>query len=148
MAVAAAQVDCQIACLFGDATSAAQPARNAGHASFTGSSDQPGKASQETARYSAGSDAAGGATGGAGGTGAAGGGGGAGGVVTQADNSTAATSSGATPNPMRRERRIRSIMGWVVLEVLIALALAVGIVWWTMGFKSKKRPPGDGGAPH
>jgi len=39
-------------------------------------------------------------------------------------------------------------MGWVVLEVLIALVLAVGIVWWTMGFKSKKRPPDDGGAPH
>jgi hypothetical protein len=63
-------------------------------------------------------------------------------------SSTAATSNGATPNAMRRERRIRSIMGWVVLEVLIALVLAVGIVWWTMGFKSKKRPPADCGSPH
>src|SRR4030095_13547433 len=103
----------QIACLVGDATSAAQPARNAGHASFTGSSDQPGKASQETARYSAGSEAAAGATGGAGGTGATGGAGGAGGVVTQADKSAAATSNGATPDAMRRRQRMGHIMGWV-----------------------------------
>ena len=144
MAFAAAQVDCQIACLVADAMSAAQPARNAGHASLTGSSDQPGKASQETARYNAGSEVAAGAAGGAGGTGAAGG---AGGVVTQADKGGG--------NEQRRNAgrdapraRIRSIMGWVVLEVLVALLLAVGIVWWTMGPKSKKRPPADSDSPH
>jgi len=36
-------------------------------------------------------------------------------------------------------------MGWIVLEVLFALAAAVGIVWWTMGFKARKKPPPDGG---
>jgi hypothetical protein len=69
-------------------------------------------------------------------------------VVTQADSSAAATSNGATPDAMRRGQRIRSIMGWVVLEVLVALLLAVGIVWWTMGPKSKKRPPADSDSPH
>ncbi len=32
-------------------------------------------------------------------------------------------------------------MGWVFLEVLLALALAVGIVWWTLPRKPK--PPSD-----
>jgi len=33
-------------------------------------------------------------------------------------------------------------MGWIFLEVLLALAVAFGIVWWTMGPK-KKKPPRD-----
>ncbi len=33
-------------------------------------------------------------------------------------------------------------MAWVFLEVLAALAIAVGIVWWTL---PKKKPPPDGG---
>jgi hypothetical protein len=37
-------------------------------------------------------------------------------------------------------------MGWILLEALVALLLAVGIVWWTMAPRSKKRPPGNGGA--
>jgi hypothetical protein len=38
-------------------------------------------------------------------------------------------------------------MGWILLEALVALLLAVGIVWWTMGPKLRKRPPGDDGPP-
>lgn len=34
-------------------------------------------------------------------------------------------------------------MGWIFLEALVALLLAVGIVWWTMGPKTRKRPPDD-----
>jgi Flp pilus assembly protein TadB len=34
-------------------------------------------------------------------------------------------------------------MGWILLEALVALLLAIGIVWWTMGPKRKKRLPGD-----
>ena len=37
-------------------------------------------------------------------------------------------------------------MGWIFLEALLALALAIGIVWWTMGPKTRKRPPDDPGA--
>lgn len=33
-------------------------------------------------------------------------------------------------------------MGWVFLEVLIVLAIAVGIVWWTMPKTPKSK--GDG----
>ena len=29
-------------------------------------------------------------------------------------------------------------MGWFFLETLLALAIAVGIVWWTMGPKKRK----------
>ena len=32
-------------------------------------------------------------------------------------------------------------MAWVFLEVVLALALAIGIVWWTL---PKKKRPGDG----
>jgi hypothetical protein len=34
-------------------------------------------------------------------------------------------------------------MGWFFIEALVALAIAVGIVWWTMGPKVRK-PPHDG----
>ena len=27
-------------------------------------------------------------------------------------------------------------MGWFLLEVLVALVIAVGIVWWTMGLEA------------
>jgi hypothetical protein len=33
-----------------------------------------------------------------------------------------------------------SAMGWILLEALVALLLAIGIVWWTMGPKRKKGP--------
>jgi len=36
-------------------------------------------------------------------------------------------------------------VGWLLFEVLIALAIAVGIVWWTIPKKSgHERPPEDG----
>ncbi len=31
-------------------------------------------------------------------------------------------------------------MGWFLLESLLALLVAVGIVWWTMGPRRKKPP--------
>ena len=31
-------------------------------------------------------------------------------------------------------------MGWVFLEIAAALAIAIGIVWWTMPRKPKDRP--------
>jgi hypothetical protein len=34
-------------------------------------------------------------------------------------------------------------MGWVFLEVALALAAAIGIVWWTL--PKKKRGDGEGG---
>ncbi len=36
-------------------------------------------------------------------------------------------------------------MEWIFLEALVALVLAVAIVWWTMGLGTKKRPPRDDG---
>lgn len=33
-------------------------------------------------------------------------------------------------------------MGWVFLEVMVALALAIGIVWWTI----PRKPKGGEGA--
>jgi len=35
-------------------------------------------------------------------------------------------------------------MGWVFLEVLAALAIAVGIVWWTLPRKPKQAPGREG----
>jgi uncharacterized membrane protein YccC len=32
-------------------------------------------------------------------------------------------------------------VGWVFLEILVALAIAVAIVWWT--FPKKAKPPDD-----
>jgi hypothetical protein len=32
-------------------------------------------------------------------------------------------------------------MGWFLLESLLALVVAVGIVWWTMGPRKRKPPP-------
>ena len=34
-------------------------------------------------------------------------------------------------------------MEWLLLEMLVALVLAVAIVWWTTGLGTKKRPPGS-----
>ena len=31
-------------------------------------------------------------------------------------------------------------MGWIYLESLLALAIIVGIVWWTMGARHKPKP--------
>jgi len=40
-------------------------------------------------------------------------------------------------------------MGWILLEALVALLLAIGIVWWTTGSKRRRRPPdGAGGRDH
>jgi hypothetical protein len=39
---------------------------------------------------------------------------------------------------------VEKLMGWVFLEVLAALALAVGIVWWTMPRKPKATEEVDG----
>ena len=47
-----------------------------------------------------------------------------------------------TISVVKTTRRGREIMGWIVLEALLALALLLGIVWWTM-FAGRRRgePP-------
>ncbi len=35
-------------------------------------------------------------------------------------------------------------MGWVFLEMAAALAIAVGIVWWTLPRKPRARPGEEG----
>ena len=103
----------------------------AGHASRALSSRQPGIAAYALARHS-------GLTG-SGGPGRFGGiaRGGAGGGVTQA----ATPKASATVSTRRRSEG----MEWLLLEALVALALAVFIVWFTMGGKSKA-PPGAQGS--
>jgi len=32
-------------------------------------------------------------------------------------------------------------MGWILFESLIALAIGIGIVWWTMSARRKDTPP-------
>jgi hypothetical protein len=32
-------------------------------------------------------------------------------------------------------------MGWLLLEALVALVIAIGIVWWTMS--ARRKPPSD-----
>ncbi len=66
--------------------------------------------------------------------------GGAGGAVTQ----PAMVASAAAANAARAqsERRIADAMGWFLLETLVALLIAVAIVWWTMGPKRRKPPRG------
>lgn len=59
--------------------------------------------------------------------------GGCGGAVTQpAMRIAAATAHG--------ERRSRNAMAWIFLEALVALLIAIIIVWWTMGPKKRKPP--------
>ena len=83
---------------------------------------------------------------GTGGVGATTGGAG-GGAVTQPAARSAATNHGASRHRARANARMRRAMGWILLEALVALVLAIAIVWWTMGPKTRKRPPDDGGAP-
>jgi cobalamin biosynthesis Mg chelatase CobN len=150
-ASAAAQGACQTVAVAGAATRAAQPARNAGHASSTGSADQPGSALNEDGAYVAGSDGAGGA--GVGGTGTGGngmgvataGGATAGGAGSRgADTQPARIASAAAINAGRpiEAQRGRGEMGWFLLETLVALLIAVAIVGWTMGFRRRKRSAG------
>jgi hypothetical protein len=94
--------------------------------------------------YRAGSE--GGAAGGAGATGRSGG------AVTQPATSRAIAAATTVDESFRAARggQGRSgAMGWILLEALVALLLAIGIVWWTMGPKRKRRPPdGAGGGDH
>jgi len=44
-----------------------------------------------------------------------------------------------------RMRSKEKAVGWVLFEVFIALAIAVGIVWWTIPKqRSKEAPPEEG----
>ena len=38
-------------------------------------------------------------------------------------------------------------MGWILLEALVALLIAVGIVWWTMRGRRKEPARDDRGDP-
>jgi uncharacterized membrane protein YqiK len=67
----------------------------------------------------------------------------AGGTVVQAATSNTPRAAAARMNDGGRIRR-RSATGmiWFLLEMLVALAIAIFIVWWTMGLKTRK-PPDD-----
>jgi hypothetical protein len=66
--------------------------------------------------------------------------GGTGGAVVQPATST--ITAAQTPRARHGRRRSFAVMTWFLLEALLALVLAVGIVWWTMGPR-KKKPPDD-----
>ena len=66
------------------------------------------------------------------------------GVVTQPAISNKSATSGAA---RLHNRETRDAMGWILLEALVALLLAVGIVWWTMGSKRKTRSGRNDGKP-
>jgi hypothetical protein len=67
-----------------------------------------------------------------------GGGEGSGGTVTH----PAATKSIDAAKTIRARcgRRSPKAMEWFLLEAMVALLLAIGIVWWTMGPKRRKPP--------
>ena len=123
------------------ATSAAQPARNAGHAASTRSSFQPGSAVHATARTRGQRRRVRVRRGGADG----------GGAAARWHRSTQPARRAASVRSAARGRRRRRsggvpAMGWVLLEVLVALAIAVAIVWWTMG-PLASAPANDAGPP-
>jgi hypothetical protein len=94
--------------------------------------DHPGNAVQGT-----GVNVARGVVGGAG-VGVGGAGVGAGGATVWHPAIQSATSAQA----VRRDRRCKGdIMGWILLEALVALLIAIGIVWWTMS--GRRKPPRD-----
>src|SRR5208282_4304022 len=126
MLVAAVQGSRQIAAVAARARSAVQLAENAGHASASVSSAQPGRSSKATGRSSARSAAVV--------TAAAGGGLGAlGGSVLHAAQSAASAAQATLGSDLA--------VIWFFIEALVALLLAVFIVWFTMGGKRKRSAP-------
>ncbi len=112
--------------------SAPQPTRNAGHASWTRSSLQPASAANAADGIAQGATARRPAVQPVDGR--------SGGVVTQpAANSTSAEAMRG--GDAARAGRSPAVMGWFLLESLFALLVAVGIVWWTMGPRRKRKPP-------
>ena len=116
---------CHVARRFASATSARQPATNAGQASSTASACQPGRsdhaAGVNTVRAAVGTGAgAGGAT------------------VWQPPNAAHRQAAAAA----RRRRRRNGTMGWILLEGLVALVIGIAIVWWTMS--ARRKPPAPG----
>jgi hypothetical protein len=109
---------CHVACFVGDARSARQPTRNAGHAASTRSSRQPGNASKLAGVNAA---RAGGASGG----------------TTRGATWQAATSNATIGQATRNRTVDERTMEWIYLEAAIALALLVAIVWWTMAARHK-----------
>ena len=63
-------------------------------------------------------------------------------TVAQPAASKARTTTGTARTAVPARCRSVAVMGWFLLETLVALAIAVGIVWWTMGPKRRK-PPRD-----
>ncbi|HEY7943105.1 MAG TPA: hypothetical protein VIH15_01215, partial [Casimicrobiaceae bacterium] len=98
---------------------------NAGHAAATSSSRQPGIVAKLAARSTALADS--------GGAGAADGG------ARGGEGSVAQPTSDAASIAARTKRRCDA-MAWLLLEALVALLLAVFIVWFTMGGKRKEPP--------
>ena len=130
MIVAAAQGSRQIIAVVACARSAAQPAENAGQASASVSSAQPGSSWKATGRSSARS----------------------GWVVTAAEGAALGTLGGnvlqaahSAPTAAQAALGRSWVMVWFFIEVLVALLLAVFIVWYTMGGKRKPSPPSADG---
>jgi hypothetical protein len=64
---------------------------------------------------------------------------GGGALVQAATRSAAATAAAFADNGRTRDSKEKAV-GWVFLEIIAALAIAVAIVWWTM---PKKPRAGD-----
>lgn len=88
----------------------------------------------------------GGVTAGGGATGGVGAGGGA---VTQPTASTARTGGSARRSSRQTDSEGRDAMAWIILEVLLALVIAVTIVVWTTapGRRKSRREPTDDARP-
>jgi hypothetical protein len=65
-----------------------------------------------------------------------------GGAVAQPAITAAASNAPIEDNRAARDR-LEVTVGWVFLEIGIALALAVAIVWWTLPGKTKSREEND-----
>jgi len=124
---AAAQTSFQIAPIADLAASVAQPARNEGHAAACGSPDHPGRSANAAGVNRATGCDVDGTVGARGGSGR----------VVQALKSAA--------NAAAQTRWGRIAMIWFLLEALVALMLAVFIVWFTMG--GRRSSPRDASAP-
>ena len=123
MAAAASHGACQVGAVLADRVNARHPTRSAGQAASSVSSLQPGTALQSTRAKIGGPEVS------------VRGGGGAGGATgTPWHAHSDSTRSEASP---RRAASNGDTMGWIYLESLVALAILVAIVWWTMGARRK-----------
>jgi hypothetical protein len=62
------------------------------------------------------------------------------GAVAQAASSVASSTPEVDHNGRTHDSEEKAV-GWVFLEIVIALAIAVAIVWWTFPRKPRGEPP-------